>query len=366
VQPDDPIASGIWQLQEPCMPSDLASAQADLAVYIGNGRSGDIHVLGLSVRDGKLSLVERQPFPGLTEPGRSLPLALSPGRDFLYAAMRGAPRGIASFRIDRATGALSVLGFAAMAESVAYIHTDRSGRSLFGASYDGDVVTVSPIGADGVVREVAQRVPTAPHAHAIMSDPANRHVLATSLGGDVVYSFDLDQAGGTLTQPRMTTLPKGTGPRHFVFDPAGTRLYLLGELDASVTVFDYDPKHGALSGKQVVTTLPAGFDGTPWGADIQITPDGRFLYASERTSSTLASFAVEPGGRLRPLQTIPTETQPRGFGIDPGGRYLLALGQSTDHVTVYAIDGGTGGLSATDRMEVGSSPDWVEMVELAG
>lgn len=347
------------------MSSDLPNNQPDLAAYIGNGMSGDIHVLRLSSRDGRLGLVQRMPFPGLAEPGRSLPLALSPGGQFLYAALRGAPRGVASFRIDRATGALSVLGFAAMAESVAFIRTDRSGRFLFGASYDGDLVTVSPIAADGVAQEVAQRVPTSPHAHGVMSDPANRHVLATSLGGDVLYSFDFDQAGGALAQSRTTALPKGTGPRHFVFHPSGRLLYLLGELDASITVFDYDPGQGALSSKQVVTTLPGGFGGTPWAADIHITPNGRFLYASERSSSTLASFAVEADGRLRPLQTIPTETQPRGFGIDPGGRYLLALGQLTDHVTVYAIDGTSGRLSVMDRVEVGSSPDWVEMVELA-
>ncbi|RDJ21849.1 lactonase family protein [Bosea caraganae] len=348
------------------MSSHSPSSQADLAVYIGNGAGGDISVLRLSAADGKLSPVQRLPFPGLVEPGRSLPLALSPGRDVLYAAMRGAPRGIASFRIDRATGVLSVLGFAAMAESVAYIATDRSGRFLFGASYDGNVVTMSPIGADGVAQEVAQRLPTLPHAHGIMADPANRHVLATSLGGDVVYSFALDRDGGMLSQPRTASVPAGTGPRHFVFAPSGKRLYLLGELDASVTVFDYDAERGVLAGRQVVTTLPPGFGGKPWGADIQITPDGRFLYASERTGSTLASFAVEADGRLRPLQHIATETQPRGFGIDPRGRYLLALGQSTDHVTVYAIDGETGGLGVTDRVEVGSSPDWVEMVELAG
>lgn len=344
------------------MPSQ---SPADIAAYIGNGGSADIHVLRLSPRDGKLSLLQRMPFPGMTEPGRSLPLALSPDGAVLYAALRGAPRGIASFRIDRATGALSVLGFAAMAESVAYISADRSGRFLFGASYDGNVVTVSPIAADGVAQQVAQRIPTAPNAHGIMSDPANRHVLATSLGGDVVYSFDFDQAAGVLTQPRTTALPKGTGPRHFVFDPTGGRLYLLGELAASITVFDYDGERAALSSRQVVTTLPAGFGDAPWGADIRITPDGRFLYASERRSSTLASFAVEPDGRLRPLQTLPTEAQPRGFGIDPGGRYLLALGQLTDHVTAYVIDRETGALSATDRVEVGSSPDWVEMVELA-
>jgi len=338
--------------------------QADLAVYIGNGLGGDISVLRLSGKSGTLSPIQRMPFPGVTQPGRSLPLALSPGREFLYAAMRGAPRGVATFRIDQATGALCELGFAAMTESVAYIRTDLSGRFLFGASYDGNVVTVSPIATDGVAQQVAQRVPTAPNAHGIMGD-SDRHVLATSLGGDVLYSFDFDQAAGTLTRPRTTVLPKGTGPRHFIFDPAGKRLYLLGELDASVTVFDYDPKHGTLHTKQVVTMLPAGFDGKPWGADIQITPDGRFLYASERNSSTLASFAVEPDGKLRPLQHIPTETQPRGFGIDPTGRYLVVLGQSTDHATVYAIDGGSGGLGVNDRAEVGKSPDWVEMVELA-
>ena len=269
--------------------------------------------------------------------------------------------------IDRATGALSELGFAAMAESVAYIRTDLSGRFLFGASYDGNVVTVSPIATDGVAQPVAQRIPTAPNAHGIMGDRSDRHVLATSLGGDVVYSFDFDQVAGTLAQPRTTALPKGTGPRHFIFGPAGKTVYLLGELDASVTVFDYDPEHGALNTKQVVNMLPVGFRAKPWGADIQITPDGRFLYASERNSSILASFAVEVDGKLRLLQHIPTETQPRGFGIDPTGRYLVALGQSTNHATVYVIEAGAAGSVLTTGPRWGTArigwrwSSWVEV-----
>lgn len=342
----------------------LSSGPANLALYIGNGRGGDISVLRLSAGSGKLEPVQRVPFPGLSEPGRSLPLALSPGREVLYVAMRGAPRGIASFGIDRKTGTLSPLGFAAIGESLAYIRVDRSGRFLFGASYEGDLVTVCPIGEDGVAGAVAQRLPTAPHAHGIMSDPANRHVLATSLGGDLLYTFDF--AGRALARPRSISLPKGSGPRHFVFAPDGRQVYLLGELDASLTVLDYEPAQGALTQRQRISLLPEGFAGTPWGADLHITPDGRFLYASERGSSTLASFAVESDGRLRPLGHIATETQPRGFGIDPTGRYLLALGQLTDHVTCYALDARTGSLTVTDRVQVGSSPDWVEIVALEG
>ncbi|TCR66386.1 lactonase family protein [Bosea sp. BK604] len=346
------------------MSPHLSSGRADFAVYIGNGRGGDISVLRLSAGSGKLEPVQRMPFPGLSEPGRSLPLALSPDREVLYVAMRGAPRGIASFGIDRETGALSLLGFAAIGESLAYIRSDRSGRFLFGASYDGDLVTVNPIGADGVAGEVAQRLPTAPHAHGIMSDPANRHVLATSLGGDLLYTFDF--AGGALARPRSISLPQGSGPRHFVFAPDGRQVYLLGELDASITVLDYEPAQGALAQRQRVSLLPDGFAGTPWGSDLHITPDGRFLYASERGSSTLASFAIEADGQLRPLGHIATETQPRGFGIDPTGRHLLALGQLTDHVTSYMIDAGTGGLTVVDRVQAGSSPDWVEIIALEG
>ncbi|MCY1562626.1 6-phosphogluconolactonase [compost metagenome] len=110
--------------------------------------------------------------------------------------------------------------------------------------------------------------------------------------------------------------------------------------------------------------LPAGFTGKPWAADLHLTPDGRFLYASERTSSTLSAFRVDAStGQLKPLGQTPTEKTPRGFAIDSSGRYLIAAGQESHSVALYAIDPATGALGKPSRISVGKNPNWIEIVD---
>ena len=109
--------------------------------------------------------------------------------------------------------------------------------------------------------------------------------------------------------------------------------------------------------------MPKGFEGKPWAADIHLTPDGKYLYASERTTSTLAAFKVDPKtGMLTSIDSFATEKQPRGFSIDPTGRYLLAAGQLSNSMTAYAIDKATGKLTKLKDYSVGKNPNWVEIV----
>jgi 6-phosphogluconolactonase len=150
-----------------------------------------------------------------------------------------------------------------------------------------------------------------------------------------------------------------------VFHPGGKLVYLLGELDGTVYVFDYNAGTGKLTAKQTLSALPADFQGKPWAADLHITLDGRFLYASERTSSTLAGFKVDPAnGTLSPIGSVPTEKQPRGFNIDSSGRYLLAVGQLSHGLSSYAIDPASGKLTKLKEYPVGKNPNWVEIVDL--
>ncbi len=166
------------------------------------------------------------------------------------------------------------------------------------------------------------------------------------------------------TPPTYNGRPKA-GPRHLVFHPNGRHVYLLNELDASVDVLGYDNEKGTLTAVQTQSTLPAGFSGKAWAADIHITPDGRFLYTSERTSSTLAAFAIDAAsGQLKPLGHVPTEKQPRGFNIDPSGRWLVAAGQLSHALTVYAIDPSSGALKPLKSYPVGQNPNWVEIINL--
>jgi 6-phosphogluconolactonase len=253
-----------------------------------------------------------------------------------------------------------------LADSMAYLATDRTGRFLLGASYPGHKVTVNPIDAPGRVGPVQQVLPDHPNAHAIQIDAANRHVLVPTLGNDRVNVFAFDAATGRLTPatPPAVEVQAKAGPRHFAFHPRGARVYVLGELDGGVYVFDYDARAGRLTARQRVSALPDGFEGKPSAADLHLTPDGRFLYASVRASSTLAAFAVDTGGTLTPLGSVATETQPRGFSIDPSGRWLLAAGQQSHRVSVHAIDRASGKLGTRREYPMGRNPNWIEILDL--
>jgi 6-phosphogluconolactonase len=340
--------------------SPSASA-ANAFVYVSNADSQEISVLRLDGATGALTAIET-----INVGGSVMPMALSPDKPILYAALRSQPYRVASFAIDAASGKLKKLGEASLADSMANIDVDRSGRWLFAASYGGNKITVNSIDKDGLVGAVQQVVSTKPSAHAIHVDAANRFVFATSLGGDNISSWRFDATSGTLSvnEPALITTQPKSGPRHFVWDASQRHLYLLCELDAALYVFEYDAAHGSMREVQRTTALPSGFTGKPWAADLHFAPDGRHLYASERTSSTITAYEVDAsGGRLKTLGAVPTEKTPRGFAIDSSGKYLIAAGQDSHAVAVYSIDGASGALTSLQRYSVGKNPNWIEIVD---
>lgn len=343
----------------------MTQAEAAGFVYVGSSDSQDVTVLELT-RNGDLTPVQTVAVPGPAAPGGSLPMALSPDKTRLFVGLRNEPFSVATFAIDGTNGKLSFIGSGPLPDSMCSIAVDASGRHLAAASYGGNKVVLSPIGADGVVQAVNQIVATEPNAHCILFDPTNRYVLHTSLGGGLVYQQIFDAESGTLmpNTPNTVRVTDKGGPRHLVFAPDARFVYVMDELDAVIHVFPWDAATGTMKATtQSVTALPPGFAGKPWGADIHVTPDGNFLYASERTSSTLAAFRVDgASGALMAFATYPTERQPRGFAIDPSGDYLIAAGQLSDSVTVHAINRSSGALTALNRYAVGKNPNWIEIV----
>jgi len=335
---------------------------ASTIVYVACADSHEIAVLRLDPASGALVPVQQVPTGGSV-----MPLAVSPDRRRLYASIRSAPLAVLSFAIDPADGTLSPLGTSPLPASMCWIGLDRSGRWLLSASYGESLVAVSPIGDDGVAGPARQTVGTAPNAHSIQTDPANRFAFAACLGGDVVSAFAFEAASGTLElrpEPAWRTRA-GAGPRHFAFHPTGRFVYLLNELDATVDALERLDDPARLGHVQTIASMPPGAVGKPWAADIHFSPDGRFLYTSERRSSTLAAFAVDPkGGWLTRVGRCPTATEPRGFAIDPSGRWLLAAGQASHRLRVHAIDARDGGLAEHAEHEVGRNPNWVEIVAL--
>lgn len=331
-------------------------------VYVANADSQEISVLQLDRAAGALKPVAVVPVGGT-----AMPMVVSRDKKFLYVALRSQPFRVVSFAIDGATGGLKKLGESTLADSMANIDLDASGKWLFAASYGGNKITVNSIGNDGVVGAVQQLVKTAPNAHAIHSDASGKYVFATSLGGDNLSSWKFDPATGTLTanDPALVNVaPAKTGPRHFLWDKAQKNVYLINELDGGLDVFSYDAGKGAMTHVQRSTVVPPGFTGKVWAADLQMSPDGKFLYGSERTSSTLTTFKVDPAtGRVQVVGQTPTEKTPRGFAVDSTGRFLVSTGQDSHGISLHAIDPATGMPGPGKSQPGGKNPNWVEIVD---
>jgi len=325
-------------------------------------------VLAMNRSGGELTLVEKTPVPGSETSPASLPMALAPDRRFLYAQLRGQPFPVSAFAIDRSTGKLTHFGTAPLIDAMAYLHVDRSGRHLLGASYVGAKIASYPIDARRAVAATAtQIIDTEPKAHCIVVDAANRNVYVPVLGGDHIAQFGFDAATGRLApnDPPVVRTTSGAGPRHFTIHPNGRWGYLLTETTATIGAYAIDPDKGTLRELAFVDTGDHTGTGTGSASDIHVTPDGRFLYAAVRSTSTLHGYRIDPAsGTLTRAGKWPTEQTPRGFNIDPRGKFLLSVGMDSAAMTVHAIDAGTGALTPAGHYPMGTQPNWVEIVDL--
>ena len=348
-----------------------AHAHAVTFVYVSNADDGEIGMYTLRP-DGTLQPGQR------FKAGPSLgPMSVSPDKRFLVAASRAKPFTAHSFSIDRATGALKPVGTGPLAESLPYIEHDRTGRYLLSASYGGNLVSVNPIRPDGTPGEPSQVIPTARHAHSIILDRTNRFVFVPHLGTDQIFQFTFDERSGRLAAntPPLLQMKAGTGPRHIVVSPDNRFAFLLNEFTATVTTLALE--NGQLKEVDSVPSLPPESKlatGMPrptpgrepsndiWASDIHVTPNGKFVYAAERTSSSIAAFAVDgASGRLTYLGSTSTEKQPRGFAIGPAGRYLVVAGEKSDTISSYRIEP-SGLLLHLGKYSTGKGSNWVEIV----
>ena len=353
----------------------VSCTQAATFVYVSNADDGDITSYRLSDA-GDLTPISRAKAASVV-----MPMVVSPDRRFLYAATRSKPYTVYVYSIDRNTGALGQVSTSPLAESFPYISLDKTGRYLFAASYGGHLVSVNAVDSDGRVSpEPLQVIPIGRNAHSIRVDSTNRYVYAPTLGSDAIFIFEFDQKTGKLASatPALFLTKSMTGPRHFITSADNKFLYVLSEFQGNVTTLAIDGKSGQLTEVSVASGLPpdtklvpgvprgsiAGrnMDNDIWAADIHMTPDGKFMYISERTSSSIGAFAVDGrNGKLAYLSSTPTEKQPRGFAIDPKGRYLVATGEKSDTISVYAIEG-SGALKPIAKAPTGKGANWVEIV----
>ncbi|MFI6956171.1 lactonase family protein [Nocardia sp. NPDC050408] len=347
-----------------CAADRPAAADPTTIVYVSNADSAEISVLRLDNATGAITSVDT-----VAVPGKVMPLTTSRDHRILYASLRSAPYSVAAFGIDSATGKLQPTPIVALPDNMAYLSTDRTGRYLFGASYTGDKISVNAIDPSGrISAEPLQVIATPPHAHSIVADPSNHYVFAAVLGADVILQYRFDESTGRLTpnEPASVATKPGAGPRHLLFHPNGRYVYATNELDGTVNTYRFDPDHGTLTLQHSDSVLPPDFaGGAPATSDLHITPDGRYLYVAERTSSTIKGFRVaDATGALTPIGSTPTEAQPRGFAIDPRGRYLIAAGEKSNAITRYTIDPATGTLTPGTHLDLGRDPNWVEIIDM--
>ena len=335
-----------------------------VGTYTADGRSKGIYLLMMARQTGALRIVGVA--AETTEPSF---LAVAPNGRRLYAVnetteYEGTPSGaVSAFARNRATGALTFVNrLPSGGGAPCYLSLDGTGRFVLVANYVGGSVAVFPIRKDGGLGDATSFVQhvghgpnatrqSSPHAHCIIPDPRNRFVLVADLGIDRVMVYGFDARAGKLSAApaAQAVMAPGAGPRHLAFHHNGRILYVVNELDSTVSTLRYDRSAGTLTILQTVPSISEHAAGDNSPADVHVHPSGRFLYMSNRGHDSIATFAIDKSTfLLRPLQLEPTGGKwPRNFAIDPSGRFLFVANQRSDTIVTHRIDARTGTLTAT-------------------
>jgi len=341
---------------------------ATTVVYVACAGSREIHCFHLDADGGALKPIDVVTVPGSNEPSPSnMPMALAPDRTMLYAALRTPPFPVTAFAIDAATGRLTCQSTAPLPAPMAYICVGAGSSFLMGASYKNSILSISEIAADGVQEPAVEVVATPPKAHCIIPGRSGDVVYATTVEGNAIMVFHLHEKSGRLTkaEPHFVACRPGSGPRHLALHPHLDMLYCVNELAGTLAAFAIESETGALSEMQYEALTPRGFNGNARAADLHVTADGRFAYASVRNTNSIAKFCIDPAsGLLSAIGLFPVEASPRSFAVDPAGRFLICAGQDKSTIGVYAIDPVDGTLSQLHRHSAALNPSWVEILGL--
>jgi 6-phosphogluconolactonase len=322
-------------------------------------------------------------------------LTISPDHKYLYAISEdplslGPPLDhssyVSAFAIDHSTGKLRFLNrVPSSGTSTCFVSIDKTGKYVMMANFGSGSVSVVRVRDDGSLGEltsfiqdvghsVDRGIQMEPHTHSILVSPDNKYAIVSDLGIDKVLIFNFDDKTGKLSppDPHFATVYPGGGPRHFTFDPAGKFGYQLSEMSGIVDVFAWDPSQGTLTTVQRAHTTPHDFFGSSHSAEIEIHPNGKYLYESnrrtksetERAPDSIGVFAIDSkAGTLTPVQESPTGgVMPRNFKIDPTGEYLLSGNELSNNVVIFKIDTRTGKLTNTGREIAVDTPVCIQFV----
>ncbi len=348
------------------------AASSEYLTYIGNFGTG-IPAFKLNTATGKLTsigTVATTPSPAWVTIARSA--------KFLYAVNERAD-SVSAFSVDEASGKLTALNVVpTKGKGPCHVAVDHTGKALFVANYGSGSLESFMIKPDGSIGDRASFIQNegssadksrqqGPHAHSANISPDNRFLVLADLGLDKLFVFKIDPATAKLTpnDPPSTSIKPGSGPRHFVFSPNAKFGYVIDEMGNTIIGFSYDKQKGTLKEIQSVSTLPDNFKGENTTAEIFMSPDGKFLYGSNRGVGTVAVYSVaQSTGMLSKIQDAATGgTTIRSFGIDPTGQYLLAGLQEANKVVAFRRDKSTGKLTLTGEKVDTDTPVCVTFVK---
>ena len=349
-----------------------------VGTYTGEGSEG-IYLYRFDSADGTVSPADT--VSGVENPSY---LYLSPDNRALYAVNELADSSdatVSSYSFNPESGEIGFLGRqSSRGGAPCYVSTDKTGKAVFAANYVGGSLAMYPVSEDGALEEpktviehegssVNESRQESPHVHCTIISPDNTMLFAVDLGTDRVTGYAFDAENNTMAaEPAILyQTEKGAGPRHLTFHPNGEYAYLVNELNGTVEAFNY--AGGSLEAIQNVGTLPENYEGAVSGADIRVSPDGRFLYVSNREDlNNIVIYAIdEANGRLKRVgEESSGGVHPRNFMIDPTGNYLLAANRHSDNIVVFKRDKQTGLLSATGIEVKVSQPVSLQMAPVNG
>jgi 6-phosphogluconolactonase (cycloisomerase 2 family) len=330
-------------------------------------RGDGINVYRVDPASGAFRHIQR--IPDLVNPSF---LALDRPQRHLYSVHADLDE-VTAFRVDADSGELTLINRRSVGgKNPVHLAIDRTGRWLITANYAAGTVTTVAIEPDGSLGRVGDtlELPGEPgphrkeqpssHPHHSPFDPSLRFVLVPDKGLDQTFVLRLDPATGklALNDPPAARSRSGAGPRHVTFHPTMRLAYVLNELDSTVTAYAWEGERGVLEPRQVVPMLPTSFTGDSTGAEIEVAPSGRFVYASNRGHDSIVVFSVDAAsGLLTPVQWAPTRgKKPRFFTLGPGGTFLYAANEESDTIVVFQVDPEGGTLAPTGQVIENKSP----------
>lgn len=360
--------------------TDQASLAGEPLIFISSFAAGDkgaIEAFSLEPSTGRLNRIHRT--TGVEHP---FFFVISPDQRFLYSIHAktfggSEPEEVVAFGLEGRTGRLKLLNRQSTHGTAScYVEIDATGKTVLVANYTTGNVVSFPVQTDGSLGAAVSNIQhvgssidpvrqKGPNAHCIVISPDNRFAFAADLGIDQVLSYRVDNATAKLTPNVMpfAKAPAGAGPRHLTFHPDGKHVYVINELQNSVTMSDFDVSSGVMTAQQTISTLPADFRGVSHCADLKITPNGKYLYGTNRGHDSIAAYRIEANGRLKLIGIEPSLGQgPQNLLIAGDGSLVLCANMPGNNVAVFKIDDQTGRLESVGSPIEITSPSCIRLL----